>query len=1816
MAARARERERGRESERQRDTHTHRGGGGGGSLAAAMEADGPSVTLPESVPPTEGAYSEPEPEPSATSEPKPAATSEPQPEPGLPQTPEESLREPPVFQTLRVVVYDVERGSSADSEDVENIDINAPLTEVIAEIEEQLGSDELFAEDIKSITIYNDSERSTPRLTAARDEFVDTSLAELGLTDGMSVGITTFQYAQQMTRRYGAAYGGDRPAAANRPFGDFTEGDGAGDNTQPVALPLELAEPGTVGGKHRVPSTRVYDFRRCTAGVLPQGAAVIDPAAEAATEAKPELEEQNDKSMALVLKKGQFVELDLDPDAPTDPDAPRAKQKPTTGYTITMDLKLEKLPEEYLSLFSPSCDADSVELCQVDKYGGVGNHAQFGVKEAAAKESKWTRVVVTVKLGREQGMTTYVVTKKGVTQCAEIRSNYFVPTDSALVLSKSKMRLFYSANAAHAIGEKPVRLKYVSVKRRHMDKDLIKAHAEKDRIFSYWDAKNDEEDDDEAKKGSLFLHGVRGAKLGDPPRTVPLFVTPPFLCEFATEMLRGSGWTGGDVSMAMPILAKVVEVMLEPEQAPPLFSEIFAGFCFDSAEMQSLNAICKAMRNAAQLSQKFKLAQRGGPQVVQFLKQLRRRTAALQVGESMIVPGASGYPDPREAKKWVTVSLTFVLERTSEEFFRFTVVNTDVEGGLAYHELNATQSVPTIDYKVCMALDDVPKERMLDDAWWLFVLKLVSAENHPASKRLYDLLLPWLTDKPLEESFSAAAEVDFRKPHDNEVSFYRCVTETIFYLLRRQGFSSGRAEQVIFCIRTMMLIQADLDLYHSQMSDREARFLKIAWQNFCSSTAELEEMKLLSVQQLLHARAAVEQMKKHVATRLTWLSWSEQAELNEMHVFASSASLHIEKPTRLLFIASIADGGHEGIADSLMKEFAEVEKVMSASGGALQPALPSGLFFAIGKYDVVQTKLKQCAATSSDGPLVLHFSSHGNDDDQSVRFEGNNDIEAFAKDIAAAKPAVVILSACLTLPLALAIWEASDPSTKPTIVSWAKPVGTVVAEIFSKTFYAMISEAAGTGKVVLKDAEDIDATDPLAVRQMLHRVAAHKKLSKQVTAVDEPEAAATRETPTSNRSDGPPPPLQLNAEETNQSSPTLTPFFDTLPRKDDVDGLAGTAADVSTYVPVNFLSLPEKVSNAVQALECIRVCEGLCGLIHSQKAIVKNSALLRACLIEHVFVHLVPVPQPPDSQQECIWGQPLSYSQQLDMIILLQRVMEHFASAALSLHPTKSFDAVRIVVVACITALADSVLRRQASDNPSAVSTHLMGQSVHGDTLHAPYGIDASLFAKQSETCEVHTPELNIARCGVLDYFAAQQNTEKIFTWEKGKKIQKSTNEFLLAIAKDQVHGVKAAQAHRLLDNEGYSVDRNFGGGSWQLHKTHPEFAPYRDVCFYFKYFLNPDSDAFPTPSLHAYRPNEAALHWSWDEQEGQYIIGAKWDSRFPYDSPKELFQMSCLPRPVKPKHSSTKGAVAKVPKHRYPSGADVTLIVDDFVNQGEETPISINVKTEDDILHLRNLPTFDDSLTAGDSELLLSFLTEPYLRVPLVLSFFATEDRIHSLKQPKLRELLDAVLWEPGQFSSPEVSKQVPQAVPAEKQEQLATAYGLMLNELYHSPSVVLQATVKLMKLALDLNTGTPHGSTSEVILFVCRLAARMDSYVSFVIDLSEGNHPSLSRKLRDVHTTAETVAELKSGLEQIRALLHGDLLTMIKDFSVMAYREYKDSVNEETLNVNSQIICCLHAHLILAHRNVPLSEHNANTVKCVMASFVATPLNDSLAH
>lgn len=91
------------------------------------------------------------------------------------------------------------------------------------------------------------------------------------------------------------------------------------------------------------------------------------------------------------------------------------------------------------------------------------------------------------------------------------------------------------------------------------------------------------------------------------------------------------------------------------------------------------------------------------------------------------------------------------------------------------------------------------------------------------------------------------------------------------------------------------------------------------------------------------------------------------------------------------------------------------------------------------------------------------------------------------------------------------------------------------------------------------------------------------------------------------------------------------------------------------------------------------------------------------------------------------------YGTQLDILLVLWRLAEHFASAAVSMAASRSFHGVRIVVPAAIATIADAVLRIHASDIPSAVSEHLTGE-VHD---HPPFGVSFDLFARQAETIEV-----------------------------------------------------------------------------------------------------------------------------------------------------------------------------------------------------------------------------------------------------------------------------------------------------------------------------------------------------------------------------------------------------------------------------------------------------------------------------------------------
>lgn len=162
----------------------------------------------------------------------------------------------------------------------------------------------------------------------------------------------------------------------------------------------------------------------------------------------------------------------------------------------------------------------------------------------------------------------------------------------------------------------------------------------------------------------------------------------------------------------------------------------------------------------------------------------------------------------------------------------------------------------------------------------------------------------------------------------------------------------------------------------------------------------------------------------------------------------------------------------------------------------------------------------------------------------------------------------------------------------------------------------------------------------------------------------------------------------------------------------------------------------------------------------------------------------------------------MRYALQLDILLLLQRVAEHWASSAFSLQATRSFDASKIIVPGVFAAIADAVLRKKATDIPSEVSLHLMGYGGRGPA----YGISLGKFGEQSETIEVHNAELNIARTSVLDYFT-DLNTPlqaQIFCWETGLNFENSTNQLMAQICGELAFD--QSSIHAYLSGEQYLI--------------------------------------------------------------------------------------------------------------------------------------------------------------------------------------------------------------------------------------------------------------------------------------------------------------------------------------------------------------------------------------------------------------------------
>ena len=124
---------------------------------------------------------------------------------------------------------------------------------------------------------------------------------------------------------------------------------------------------------------------------------------------------------------------------------------------------------------------------------------------------------------------------------------------------------------------------------------------------------------------------------------------------------------------------------------------------------------------------------------------------------------------------------------------------------------------------------------------------------------------------------------------------------------------------------------------------------------------------------------------------------------------------------------------------------------------------------------------------------------------------------------------------------------------------------------------------------------------------------------------------------------------------------------------------------------------------------------------------------------------------------------------QVDTLLALKRIAEHFAVACSSIKSMKEFDAVKLVVSGALAAVADRLIRCQArhTDDSAAqepreseLSLLLNGE---GGRVAEGFVVDPTAFLTQSETIEFYSPALGVARSGVANYFQEVLQHHQVF---------------------------------------------------------------------------------------------------------------------------------------------------------------------------------------------------------------------------------------------------------------------------------------------------------------------------------------------------------------------------------------------------------------------------------------------------------------------
>ncbi|GFE55264.1 EF hand family protein, putative [Babesia ovis] len=533
----------------------------------------------------------------------------------------------------------------------------------------------------------------------------------------------------------------------------------------------------------------------------------------------------------------------------------------------------------------------------------------------------------------------------------------------------------------------------------------------------------------------------------------------------------------------------------------------------------------------------------------------------------------------------------------------------------------------------------------------------------------------------------------------------------------------------------------------------------------------------------------------------------------------------------------------------------------------------------------------------------------------------------------------------------------------------------------------------------------------------------------------------------------------------------------------NVNELAKGSVRSQLLLPVDMTSVEMPVNNFNDVCKVLRKCLEVCTLLSNQRDAISYTYAWRFQLIRHVLFDVLPLPLPIPMRNEdgtmpepgqvlCFWANgDIELETQVDILRLLQMLARHVAVAYCSLLRTRTIEGEKAIMLGAICAIADAVIRKIAVDTPSHISLMYSGK---GQGPISPFGFSLGNFGLESCYYSLTDPLAVIARTQVLDYFESVERMlgpkHIVFDWEKSLEVG-AGDELLVHLVALQLgfnRNVEDVRKYFVCENKEFSA-------------MFPEFGYLRDIVFIGK-SIGWSGPMVPTAR---YSLEDATLKWSVTASSSSATIGVKAFGKQlkvtsigkvrSSDEQNQTYYRKMMKWFV---HSSN----SKSPT----SAADAHNLVTDC-----------EVVNETDVLHLSTLPDYGGNLGRRDSELLLQYLTASYVRIPLIMQFFANEANLHAVSSAPLQKVVMASVFEPGIWKSMANDHVYPQTAPVQSPDILSTPLGLLFNEIYFSGSCVLLSVEQMLELALERDNCVFVGDASKVLPFAIRLATHVCSYV-----------------------------------------------------------------------------------------------------------------------